>query len=260
MQYLSDRAAGSAGLRALQDWAEAEPGSADPLTVLSRADIAHAWFIRGHARAKYVRNDAWPRFFELLGQADELAARAADLAPADPTPRATAVHLARGLQVPRWEFDARWQALTACDPLHRTGHHHALQYLCAKWSGSHREMTEFAREAADRAPAGHTLTLLPFLADREKWVADDDGFDSNGLPAHLADIQERWIDAGPQPHSRIAEDHSLLAFSMSLIQRRSDAAIHFRAMGRHASTAGWNYSLTPRQAFLRARSAALRSH
>lgn len=120
-------------------------------------------------------------------------------------------------------------------------------------------MTEFAREASDRAPAGHTLTLLPFLANQEKWLADD-GFDPNHLPAHLADIQERWIDAGPQPHSRVAEDHSLLAFTMSLLRRRADAALHFRAMGRHASTAGWCYSLAPRQAFLHARSAALRSH
>ena len=142
-----------------------------------------------------------PTFFEVVGQADELASPAGDPAPDDPTPRATAVLTARGLQVPRHGFDARWDALVARDPLHWTGHRRALQHPCAKRSGSHKEMFEFARNAAERAP---------------------------------------------------------VAFHLSRPERRSEAAAQFPAMGRRASTSGWQYALSPRQAFLRDRAAALR--
>lgn len=256
VQYLSDRAVGRTVLR---EWAEAEPESGDPLAVLSRAEVARAWAVRSARPARYVRKSAWPTFYEILGRADELAALAGDLAPNDPTPRATAVRIARGLQVSRHEFDARWDALVARDPLHWTGHRQALQYLCAKWSGSHKKMFEFARNAAERAPAGHPLVVLPLLANLEMRLADGNvGLGSARLGMDLAQVQERWIDAGPAPHPRIVDDRSLVAFYLSRLERRSEAGAQFRAMGRFASTSGWQYTLFPRQAFLRDRAVALR--
>ncbi|MFG2841847.1 hypothetical protein ACGF12_01590 [Kitasatospora sp. NPDC048296] len=256
VQYLSDRATGKAVLR---EWVEAEPESGDPLAVLSRAEVARAWAVRGARRAKYVQKSAWPTFFEILGQADELAALAGDLAPNDPTSRATSVLIARGLQVSRHEFDARWDALVARDPLHWTGHRQALQYLCAKWFGSHKEMFEFARNAAERAPAGHPLVVLPLLANLEMRLADGNvGLGSALFGTDLAQVQERWIEAGPELHPRVIADRSLVAFYLSRLERRSEAAAQFRAMGRCASTSGWQYTLFPRQAFLRDRAAALR--
>ncbi|MFF0474158.1 hypothetical protein [Streptomyces sp. NPDC004284] len=258
VQYLSLRAAGKPVLR---EWAEVDRESSDPLTVLSRAEVIRGWTARGAKRAKYVRKDAWPTFFSALAHADDLAAQASERAPLDPTPLATALHIARGLSVSRREFDARWEALAARDPLHRTGHRHALQYLCAKWSGSHKEMFRFARNAAEQAPAGHPLVVLPMVAQLEMRLAKGNtGMGSGRFGMDLARVRERWSEAERQQHPRIAEDHALLALYLSLLGRRPEAAAHFRAMGRHASTEGWVYtSLVPRGAFLMGRAAALRS-
>ncbi|MFI6943996.1 hypothetical protein ACIBI4_32485 [Streptomyces sp. NPDC050418] len=256
VQYLADRAVGKAVLR---QWAEAEPESGDPLAVLSRAEVTRAWGVRSARSAKYVRKDAWRRFYEILGQADELAALAGELAPDDPTPRATAVCTARGLQVSRSVFNERWDALVARDPLHWNGHRHALQYLCAKWYGSHKEMFAFARNAADAAPVGHPLVLLPLRANLEMRLADGNvGLGSGHFGMDLVRVQERWIEAVPQPHARIIDDRSLVAFYLCRMGRLTEAAVQFREMGRFGSTSGWCYTLFPRQSFLSDRAAALR--
>ncbi|WP_406451210.1 hypothetical protein OG782_15250 [Streptomyces sp. NBC_00876] len=257
VDYLARKAVGS---RVLWEWANAEPSDADPLTVLSRSEIVRAWAIRGTTRAKYVRKNAWPKFFGILAHADSLAAQAGKRAPLDPTPRATALHTARGLEVPRREFDARWASLIACDPLHRTGHRHALQYLCAKWSGSHKEMFRFARKAAEEAPDGHPLVVLPLVANLEMRMADENmGLGSARFTGDFERLQARWIGAHPLQHPRIVEDHTLIAFYLHLLRRSHDAATHYRAMGRCGSTEGWMYDgRTPRTAFVRARAAALR--
>ncbi|WP_326570987.1 hypothetical protein OIE69_06535 [Actinacidiphila glaucinigra] len=254
-------AARAAGRPVLQEWVEAEPDSADALTVLSRAETVRAWAVRSGRRARFVRKSAWPKFFEILGRADDIAAQACERAPMDPTPAVTAVTIARGLQVSRREFNARWAAVVARDPLHPRGHHHALQYLCAKWSGSHKQMFQFARDAAEKAPPGHPLAVLPLYANLEMRLDDDGvGLGSARFGMDLARVRERWIEVNPDPYPRIVEDRALLAFYLGLVQRPAEAAVHFRAMGALGSTVGWEYfTLAPRHAFRRDRAAALRS-
>ncbi|KQV14547.1 MULTISPECIES: hypothetical protein [unclassified Kitasatospora] len=254
VSYLANRAVGKP---VLQQWAEAETQSGDPLAVLAEAEVTRAWAIRGNGRARYVRKSAWPQYFEILGQADRIAREAGRRAPLDPTPRVTALRTARGLQLPRAEFDQRWEALVTRDPLHRAGHHQALQYLCAKWYGSDEQMLRFAHDAADQAPDGHPLVLLPLLANLEMRLAGQ-ATGSTRYPTGLARAREHWVKTA-QDHPRIVEDRSILAHHLSLIQHHPQAAAQFRAMGRHASTAGWPYSLTPRYSFLHARATALRS-
>ncbi|MGC5398544.1 hypothetical protein ACPXCP_22755 [Streptomyces sp. DT20] len=257
VDYLAHKAVGS---RVLWEWANAEPAGADALTVLSRSEVKRAWAFRGMTRARYVSKSAWPKFFAVLAHADELAAQAGERAPLDPTPRATALHTARGLEVPRRVFDARWDSLIACDPLHRTGHRHALQYLCAKWSGSHKEMFRFARSTAEAVPDGHPLVMLPLVANLEMRMADENmGLGSARFAGDFQQLQARWIGANPRQHPSIVQDHTLVAFYLHLLRRSADAALHYRAMGRHGSTEGWMYDgRTPRTAFVRARAAALR--
>lgn len=258
VDYVARRAAGSPVLR---EWVESEPGSADALTVLSRAETDRAWAVRSGREARYVRKSAWPKFFGILAQADDLAAMAGERAPKDPTPRATAVLIARGLRLPRGEFNARWADVVARDPLHLTGHHHALQYLCEKWYGSHKQMFQFARNAAEQAPAGHPLVVLPIFANLEMRLADGGvGLGSARFGMDLARVRERWLEADPAPYPGIIRDRALLAFYLGLLQRRSEAAAQFRAMGRCASTVAWDYfSVAPRQAYLRDRAVALRA-
>ncbi|MGW4649947.1 hypothetical protein [Kitasatospora sp. NPDC004289] len=253
VQYLGER---KRCTRALETWAAAEPENADVWTVLAVTEVIAAWKARGARYAWAVRKKAWPVFFDRLRQADLLAGRAAGLAPHDPTPLALALLVARGLQHSRRVFDARWAALAAVDPAHRTGHLHALQYLCAKWSGSHEEMFAFARDRAHRVPDGHPLVLLPLIAHQELLIIDSRWRTSELFLADLAHARQRWSDAPPQPHPRIAEDHSLMAAMLGLAKHRSEAHPHFHAMGRHASAFGWQYFTRPRPLIRRARANA----
>ncbi|MFJ8045178.1 hypothetical protein ACIRBX_32215 [Kitasatospora sp. NPDC096147] len=255
IRYLAGRRGAGAAFEA---WAEAEPEDADVLTGLAFTEVTAAWRARGAGLSPTVRESAWPVFLDRLGRADRLLGRAAGLAPDNPGPRALALVTARGLQVSRREFDTRWASLTAVDPDHRYGHHQALQYLAAKWYGSHEEMFAFARAAAERVPDGHPLVLLPLLGQRELLLGDPEWCLGRQFGQELTDCRRRWFDATPLQHPRIAEDHSLLAALLSEAGRHAEAAAHFRAMGRHASTYGWQYWSAPRTVFRRNRGFAAR--
>ncbi|MEG3634848.1 hypothetical protein [Micromonospora palythoicola] len=72
--------------------------------------------------------------------------------PDDTTARTFLVVSARGREVHPAEARRRFDEVVTRHPGHRLAHEHMLQYLCRKWSGSHEQMFEFAREAFAKAP------------------------------------------------------------------------------------------------------------
>ena len=239
--------------RAIAEWAAAEPGSADAQMVNAKALVVQAWNIRGGAYARYVRKSAWSGFFERLQAADSVLPTVIAQAPDDPTPWAIAVQLARGLQVPRQEFQFRWDGLVQRDPGHVGGHYHALQYLCAKWSGSHDEMFAFADGASAGAPPGSPLHVLPLFAVIEYAMALADGrvrgetearFGKGPRAAQAVDrAVELWerpvAERGAPPHARAVFDRMHLAFCASRVGSGAVAARQFRAMGPYCSDMPW---------------------
>ncbi len=102
--------------------------------------------------------------------------------------------------------------------------------------------------------------MLPLVANLEMRMADENvGLGSARFAGDFEQLQARWIGANPRQHPSIVQDHTLVAFYLHLLRRSADAAVHYRAMGRHGSTEGWMYDgRAPRTAFVRARAAALR--
>jgi Domain of unknown function (DUF4034) len=244
---------------AIAAWVAAEPDSPDAWLLHTRALVWQAWRIRGSARAARVPKRAWAGFFEHLHAADAALDRAIELAPDDPTPWGIAVLLARGLQMSRRRFDLRWSELVRRDPSHVYGHYCALQYVCAKWSGSHEEMYSFADRVSDTAPPGSPLHLLPVFAVTEHALALRSGDKTAGSYRDFKDraaraveqAVERWetpfTKAGAAPHARVVFDRAHLANlawgagSSYFSGAREVAVRQYRAMGPYCSKEPWSY-------------------
>ncbi|AVZ72999.1 hypothetical protein SLUN_13155 [Streptomyces lunaelactis] len=228
----------------------------DPDAVLVKADLCidRAWEIRTGARAKDVSQDQFQAFFTLLDDAAPVISRAADLNPADPVPWRVALTHALGSQAPRDVFDAYWAEAVARAPHHYGCHATALQYLCAKWYGSHEEMFDFAERAAENALPGSKLHALPLLAAIEYEVVSDDstadgpiGRDRIDAAAARALELSGWYAPG-DPEAAGFRNH--LALMLILAERWTEALDVFRAIGVHARRFPWAYVGESRKEFL----------
>jgi hypothetical protein len=227
----------------------------DPDATLVRADlcIRRAWSVRSGARARQVPPDRFRAFFALLQDAVPVLGAAAELNPDDPVPWRIALTHAMGVQAPREVFDAYWEEATARAPHHYGCHAAALQYLCAKWHGSHEEMFEFAEHAAARALPGSKLHALPLAAAIEYDVVADAGgsgpVDRSRITAAVdrALVLSSFYEPGDPEAAGFRNELAL----MLILARRFDEALDaFRAIGAQARSHPWAYFGDPRREFL----------
>lgn len=153
--------------RWLRAWRAEDGDDPDAALVAAELEICLAWEARTSARAQHVSRKQFEIFFRTLHQAVPVIEKAVELNPGDPVPWSVALHHARGIQAPRRDFDELLLHVMDCDPDHYGCHSSALQYLCAKWYGSHEEMFDFAETAAARARPGRLLAALPIEAVTE---------------------------------------------------------------------------------------------
>lgn len=186
------------------EWRSARPGSPLPLLFRGSHGIHWAWQARGAGRAKTVTSDAWPLFFSRLVEADRDLAQAAALDDADPTPHARSIWSAIGLDLDKDEKGRRFGEVARRHRWHSEAHRAMIQALAAKWSGSHKEMFEFARAASAEAPEGHPVRQTIPLAHIERWMH---------LSQEVADWKERrrlyFLGEPAKEEIRAAADHSI---------------------------------------------------
>ncbi|MFG2428780.1 hypothetical protein [Streptomyces sp. NPDC048590] len=242
----------------LDAWLEEDPE--DPDAVLVKADqyVHQAWQIRTSARARHVEADQFRAFHAVLRDAVPVISAAAELNPDDPVPWRIALTQARGIQAPREVFDTYLAEANARDPHHEGCHVQALQYLCAKWYGSHEEMFAFAERAAEQAPPGSRLHALPLQAVVEYLIAEDDeapGPDPYGPNTEAAVVRAQALSDSYAPGDREAAGfRNHLALVLWSLNRYEEALEAFRAIGVHATTFPWTYFGDAREEFLEARS------
>ncbi|MBM7437076.1 hypothetical protein [Streptomyces sp. HB132] len=241
----------------LDSWLEDSPE--DPDAVLVKADqyVYQAWKIRTGARARHVEADQFQAFHTVLLDAVPVISAAAELNPDDPVPWRVALTQARGIQAPREFFDTYLAEANSRDPHHEGCHIQALQYLCAKWYGSHEEMFAFAERAADHAPPGSKLHALPLQAVVEYLIADEDTPDPDPYAerAEAAVTRAQALSDSYAPGDREAAGfRNHLALVLWSMDRYEEALTTFRSIGVHATTYPWTYFGEARAEFLEARS------
>lgn len=229
VRALGDEAAAGDGW--LTAWREARPDDGDAAAVHAEA------LVRVAARTPSDGGFA---------QAEQSAAHAADLCPADPTPWVTAVVAARAQG--REDLSGPWAELVQRAPHHRAAHVEALR----NWSGSREEVVDFACLAASESPELRFLPLAAAVglerADRAVWRSPIMRGALGMLLVHLAD-QEPDAEA-------LLDDRGLAARGLVANGRHAEAVDQLRLIGPHARTAPWRDSADPRLAFLRFRAKA----
>ncbi|MFJ4770344.1 hypothetical protein ACIP88_14655 [Streptomyces uncialis] len=137
-------------------WENERPDDPTAALLRARSTVDLAWNIRGSKRAKYTTGEQFEGFHRTLARSREEHARAAALAPEDPTPYISELDTAKGLGYPNAEVDRLWDEIVARAPHHFMAHYSALQYWCKKWGGSESLARDFAARAAESAPLGQS--------------------------------------------------------------------------------------------------------
>jgi hypothetical protein len=237
MAFLMEAAGGVDGVQDwIGEWIDAEPDSTLPVLVAGCHAVHWAWEARGGQRAKYTTAAQFRGFHERLRYAETVLHKVVAREPDNVTARAWLVTSARGLGVGAAEARDRFEAVTSLHPGHVVAHEQRLQYLCAKWCGSHEEMFDFARGAAAAAGPNSLLHELVAVAHLEKWLTCEVGEDkeymiSDEVCAELLAAADNsifhpdYVPAGPGWAPRVA------TFAMALeLADEFDAAWHAFAL------------------------------
>ncbi len=250
---------GGLALRApqwLDRWRESEPDSPDLTVVDARRLVELAWEQRSHDDASQVGPDRFAAFHETLAAATERIQQAVDGSPGDPVPWALALRHARGTECDRETFEGYLDALESTDPHHYGARYEAMQYLCAKWFGSHEEMYEFAQASVEAAPRRARVQSL--LLDA---VLEQLGSDGSIRTADRDRVEEAidrargFLDASPDAgHHLTAQTRNVLARILFHLERPHEAYEQMRAIGPYATSYPWRYWGDAREEFLTHRS------
>jgi hypothetical protein len=228
------------------EWLGVEPRSPDAATLRAWVEVV---------RAEREEGRPWDL-------AEQACWWAVELDDADPVPWACLLELARYRPTPADRFWSQWDELRARDPYLRDGFHLALQYLYARWCGSRQDMYDFAWWAAQEAPVGSPLAVLPLVAHAEQYreLRAQGTNDPAILAAHwrqpaveqAVDFALRhWLALAPPPHARALADRNHLLYALLHVNRLGDARAQFAAVGEHMTEEPWRFSGDPAQFFTR---------
>lgn len=240
----------------LEGWAHAEPDSPDLAVVDARRLVEQAWEQRSHDDASQVSAGQFAAFGETLTRATARIQQAVDGSPGDPVPWAVALRHARGTETDRETFEGYLDALGSTYPHHYGARYEAMQYLCAKWFGSHEEMFSFAQASVDAAPREARVQSL--LLDAVVEQLGTDGSIATVDPARVVEALTRaqgFVDANPDAgHHLTAQTRNTLARILFHLQRHREAYEQMRAIGPYATSYPWRYWGDAREEFLTHRS------
>ncbi|MFI6448033.1 hypothetical protein [Kitasatospora sp. NPDC050543] len=240
----------------LKKWREADPGDCNAAALEADLMVHRAWAVRGAGYASEVPAERMAEFRSLLPAAIEAAKRATLLAADNPAPWVVMVTAARGAQYKPDRFQPLWDGLVARAPHHYEGHWQGMQYRCAKWYGSNKQMMEFAERAMDDAPAGSPLAGIYLHALTELQER------RSPLPAGAQARQRLWAVSDalaqvPADNGKVPGLRQLLAYYLGEAGMYEAAVEQFRVLGRWCGASVWSDQGDPVEAFHAARAIAV---
>lgn len=240
----------------LESWAASDPEDPDLAVVDARRRVELAWEQRSNDDASQVSREQFEAFGRTLGEATERIRQAVAGSPGDPVPWAVALRHCRGTEGDRSVFDECLRELDGADPHHYGARWEAMQFVCAKWFGSHDEMFDFAQRSVDAAPREARVQSLLLDAVLEHLAAEPSALTSN--PDRVEEAVTRaqgWLDASPDAgHHLTARTRNTLARVLFHLERPREAYEQLRAVGPHATAYPWRYWGDAREEFLTHRS------
>jgi hypothetical protein len=240
----------AAGLDIAETWVREHPDSAEARVVFARAAAARA--LRAH-------RDGGAGAQQLAVAAVEAseAALEPDGAENDPTPFVIMLSVARVAGLPRYQarhlmdLPGPWglfEEVRRRDAVGREAHHRMLAYFSAgATGGSHAQMWDFAMWAAEQAPKGSPVRLLPLFARARQYQAtrrESFAYRQWTDPAareQVADGYEFWFLPTPETAQVPVADLSMLAYALNQSFGKCDqTACVLKAMMPYACPFPWN--------------------
>lgn len=259
--------AGVADVEGIETWIPAvlaaEPDSALALLVSGARRVSWAWEARTAYRAKHVSREQFQTFHERLRGAEDELYEVAEREPGWVTPWYFLQRAGRGLQVGQEVSWLRFEAAVRRCPEHLGAHEQQLQQVCAKWSGSHEKMHEFARTSMLKGTEGGPLGGLVALAHLEHWgeldrVEDTAYIRRPDVVAELHEAADRSVrhPAYGRPRGWLST-YNTFAMAFSLAGEKKAAAELFNALEGRVTEFPWDYlSGDPAKAFSKWRAKA----
>jgi len=236
----------------LDAWREADPENPDLAVVDARRLVEQAWEQRSHNDASQVSQEQFAAFQETLENATQRIQQAIDGSPGDPVPWALALRHARGTECDRETFDGYVRALESTDAHHYGARYEAMQYLCAKWFGSHEEMFAFAHASVEAAPREARVQSLLLDAVLEHLASDASALTANPERVEEAIGRARgFLEANKDGgHHVTAQTRNVLARILFHLERHREAYEQMQAIGPYATSYPWRYWDDAREEFL----------
>ncbi|MEW2486363.1 hypothetical protein [Streptomyces sp. NPDC048411] len=245
----------------LNAWQAESPDDPDALVIEAFRRIAEAWKVRTSAYAKDVAPDQFRAFLALLNDALPAIEAAVAASPGDPVPWSAALTHCMGTQAPRNVFDDCLVHALTCGPHHLPTHLQAVQFLAAKWYGSHKEMLDYASRAAADAPQDSPVRALEIVALTEVDIETDrrerrPRKNGSEKPLDAERIDKIIATALAYSTSRLPEDRDArlirnhLVWELNRQERWAESLDVYRSIGRYATSSPWHYTVSPLQAFL----------
>lgn len=247
-----------AGLKGRPEWIDQwvnRKRSADAYLISGAHCVMWAWEARGGGWSDTVTDDGWQQFFARLQRAKIELQKAAELAPADPTPWEWLLPCARGLQLEIEDSQEFFNEAIARDPRNFGAHSMMLQNLCEKWGGSSELMFAHARRASAKdRPGGKLHELIAVAHFEESGSVGRDGGDAEAyfkqpdVRAEIAEAARKSIFADDADDEELLSSLNWFALLFSWMDENRLATQAFnRIKGRMAGP--WEVFEKPRRIF-----------
>ncbi|GGB79245.1 hypothetical protein N798_01630 [Knoellia flava TL1] len=203
-----------------------------------------------------MSREQFEAFGRTLEEAIDCIRQAVAGSPGDPVPWAVALRHCRGSEGDRSVFDECLRELDKADPHHYGARWEAMQFVCAKWFGSHDEMFDFAQRTVEAAPREARVQSLLLDAVLEHLAAEPSALRAS--PDRVEEAISRaqgWLDANPDPgHHLTSQTRNTLARVLFHLERPREAYEQLKAVGPYATAYPWRYWGDAREEFLTHRS------
>ncbi|MGW8768387.1 hypothetical protein ACWGN5_38590 [Streptomyces sp. NPDC055815] len=239
---------------------------------LSESHLPGAWVTRDPRNADALVLQAWSELEQgrtagVLADASSVWKRcllATEIDPRDPAPWLVMLGVARLERYPNSDVFAIWNEILTRDRWHREAYLSMLAYLSPEEAGSTAQMVEFVDSVRIRMPANAPCAAVELTADVMRYHAivgrggtdallARNHWDNPQTAAFLERAAATWGQPAFFSHAATLADLNLLAYALTVSNRRREAAPLFDTIGGKVTSWPWRTQGDPLAAFESAR-------
>lgn len=242
---------------------EALPGDPDLLLWLGQTLVFEAWEVRSGSLAKYVSEQQFATFHDLLGTAAAVLNHAIDAAPDDAAPWEVLQWVTVGLQSSMEVKDNVFRSALARHPDSYAAHSGRVQVLAPKWSGLElAELVHFGHQVVGNAQPGSALCVVAAQVINEVWVdvlADSElsrlqrgarmTREVSSRREELLAARDKWWTGTREPQPEDISAHGAMAFALKAVGAKAAAMEHAALTTGRIESLPWGYTNEPLTAF-----------